>query len=190
MFLTSGESYTEDGIQPYQRDRDYTFILHRMEKDFPDDASLYADLDSASFTVTMPVAEEISQQIAERFKAMKIPATAIHEKQCSSMTIKIDKQLIYTYIINKQPVAFIRSFIFGGTGVIAYLSVSEAYRGRGIGEALVKHSVTEMKKSGMKNITLSTGDLNEAAKRLYQKSGFVAIRSNDNKGQPIYMYIG
>lgn len=61
---------------------------------------------------------------------------------------------------------------------VAWFCVDNKARGRGVGQALIEHTVTRARDAGFKLIRLYTStDPNEAAaQRLYEKNGFVEIR--------------
>ena len=59
-------------------------------------------------------------------------------------------------------------------GHITNVAIDSAYRGQGLGEVLIRHVMTEMFNEGMERMTLEVRVSNVAAKRLYERLGFVA----------------
>jgi ribosomal protein S18 acetylase RimI-like enzyme len=55
------------------------------------------------------------------------------------------------------------------------LAVKAEYRGRGIGAALIKTFIDEMKEKGIKGVSLSVDPGNLGAVRLYQRFGFKEV---------------
>ena len=63
-------------------------------------------------------------------------------------------------------------FHAGGTALINELVVSETFRGRGIGQALVTKAMDEALARGMDEIEVGTENENLPARSFYQKCGF------------------
>lgn len=63
---------------------------------------------------------------------------------------------------------------------IIRIAVLPEYRGRGIGEKLIKEAVDFIKEKGIENIFLEVREGNAAARKLYEKSGFeeCGVRKN------------
>jgi ribosomal protein S18 acetylase RimI-like enzyme len=61
-------------------------------------------------------------------------------------------------------------------GEISNLCVEEAYRGRGIGKALVAYGIEKLRREGMDASTLWVMESNENARRLYEHMGFATVR--------------
>lgn len=57
------------------------------------------------------------------------------------------------------------------------LCVDEALRGRGIGRALYDHVVSAAQKSGCYHITLNVWNLNEKARRFYERCGLKPLKT-------------
>lgn len=62
-----------------------------------------------------------------------------------------------------------------GEAQIYNIAVDRAFRGRGLGEALMKHLIEEASKSGCDIMTLEVRSGNEAASGLYAKLGFKEV---------------
>jgi ribosomal-protein-alanine N-acetyltransferase len=60
------------------------------------------------------------------------------------------------------------------------LAVHPEFRGRGIGEALMRHIIDRVKKNGATFITLEVRPSNTAAVTLYQKLGFEILGTRKN----------
>ena len=66
-----------------------------------------------------------------------------------------------------------------GEGEFRMLAVAPAARGRGIGEALVRHCVALSKAAGDRGMVLSTMDLMTGAHRIYERVGFHRVPDED-----------
>jgi GNAT superfamily N-acetyltransferase len=53
------------------------------------------------------------------------------------------------------------------------IAVEQAWRGRGIGRALMTALLNAARASGVRHVELTTGSFNEAGLRLYRSAGFV-----------------
>ena len=58
---------------------------------------------------------------------------------------------------------------------IRLLAVSPSARGRGLGEALMRHAVAEARTRGAHRLVLHTGEVMAGARRLYERMGFVRL---------------
>lgn len=63
---------------------------------------------------------------------------------------------------------------------ITSVSVLKAWTGNGVARQLVSHCIAYSKMSGMQQISLEVASGNTPAIRLYEKSGFVAGRTNSS----------
>ncbi len=67
------------------------------------------------------------------------------------------------------------------SGVRAHIEdivVDEVMRGRGIGNALVRHALNIAREAGANGVALTSNPKREAANRLYQRLGFKPWRTN------------
>ena len=62
-------------------------------------------------------------------------------------------------------------------GAIQNIGVVEAHRGRGIGTAIVRHSLQGFQSVGIKIVTLEVTEKNSGASRLYERLGFRILRT-------------
>ena len=58
------------------------------------------------------------------------------------------------------------------------LTMAEAARGSGIGEALVNAAIAEAQRAGARNVDLTSRPSRAAANRLYLRSGFMQRETN------------
>ena len=66
------------------------------------------------------------------------------------------------------------------------LAVRPAFRGRGIGSALMHHVLTEAQQLGARRATLEVRASNEAARRMYERLGFYVAGTRRNYySQPV-----
>jgi ribosomal protein S18 acetylase RimI-like enzyme len=66
----------------------------------------------------------------------------------------------------------------GVRAVIEDLVVDETYRGRGIGEALLRYLLNLAREQGAPGVSLTSNPRREAAKRLYVRAGFSLRQTN------------
>ena len=71
-----------------------------------------------------------------------------------------------------------------GEGEFRMLAVAEQARGRGIGEALVRHCVARGRELGLSALAISTQPTMSAAHRLYERLGFTRTPERDWKPVP------
>ena len=60
----------------------------------------------------------------------------------------------------------------GLKGSVEHVLVDEAYRGKGLGEKLMRHAIEYAKQQGMGKLFLTVEPERVVAKKLYQKLGF------------------
>jgi diamine N-acetyltransferase len=59
--------------------------------------------------------------------------------------------------------------------LVDMLGVTEAYRGKGVGRALMEHAETWAKAQGVTEVELSVWEFNESARAMYDKLGYKDI---------------
>ena len=80
--------------------------------------------------------------------------------------------LFYVATINDKIAGFIIAIVEGEVGHILLLAVHPNFRRRGLGTALLKHTLSELKRRGVKKVYLEVGTSNIPAINLYKKLGF------------------
>jgi len=73
-------------------------------------------------------------------------------------------------------VGYAGSFIEGSDAEIVSIAVDPKHRGRGIGKALMMHTLAKLKASGIQRVTLTVRPSNRPAMRLYSILGFQPVR--------------
>ena len=71
-----------------------------------------------------------------------------------------------------------------GEGEFRSLAVAPEARGRGVGEALVRHCLSLAEAAGDSGVVISTAEWMPAAHRLYRRLGFVAAPERDWSPRP------
>lgn len=74
-----------------------------------------------------------------------------------------------------EVVGYTLSTVRAGSGTLGRLAVAPAWRGRGIGLALVLDAVSYLGRVGAAHVTLSTQEHNAVSRRLYARAGFREI---------------
>lgn len=72
-----------------------------------------------------------------------------------------------------QIAGYIILLISGQVGRIGNLAVDPAFQKRGIGKALINHSLDYFRGRGLKLVRIETNDANLTSQHLYTKLGFV-----------------
>ena len=68
-----------------------------------------------------------------------------------------------------------KGFVYAKTGVILNMGVDEAYRGKGVGTALICEAEKYLLQKGILALELGVYVFNENARKLYEKLGFTTI---------------
>ncbi len=72
-----------------------------------------------------------------------------------------------------------------GKGVVQFLAVDSAYRGRGYGEQLMRYALDDLKSKGAKHVDLFTRTTNYAAQKIYNNVGMHETKRTDK-----FVYFG
>ncbi len=76
---------------------------------------------------------------------------------------------------NGAVLGYLGMYVSVGEGEITNVAVDDRYRRKGVGEALLRHSIEICKKRGILRLVLEVRYHNEAAIRLYGKMGFSEV---------------
>jgi|SRR3989344_17162 len=82
---------------------------------------------------------------------------------------------VFVYLVNDAPEGFIACNLKNGYGLIDLISVSKDFRGKGIGEKLVLHSLLWFKNKGLSKVEVNTEGTNYSSLRIYQKNSFKIV---------------
>ncbi|MBC7891660.1 MAG: N-acetyltransferase, partial [Sphingobacteriaceae bacterium] len=72
--------------------------------------------------------------------------------------------------------------VYGGVAELS-VYVGEAYRGRGVGLALLEKLIDESEKAGLWTLQASIDTLNPASIRLHERAGFRLVGTRERLGQ-------
>ncbi|HML49478.1 MAG TPA: GNAT family N-acetyltransferase [Clostridia bacterium] len=114
----------------------------------------------------------ISRALYPLRKRLNIQPYAIPPSQADREEMAEHAEDYYVYVEDQRIVAV----GCAADGEISNLCVEEAYRGRGIGKALVAYGIEKLRREGMDASTLWVMESNENARRLYGHMGFATVR--------------
>ena len=82
---------------------------------------------------------------------------------------------------NRKLIGYATLDVTGGVGYVRKLLVAKAFRGQGIGEALIKRVEDDCRKRGCHKLTLKTTERHKTALELYKRLGYrtEAMLEND-----------
>jgi ribosomal protein S18 acetylase RimI-like enzyme len=141
--MAGGHSHVSAVIRPYDRTRDFSPV-NKIIEDHKD--YLYAQKNGKPFKNAIAGFTEGNTAVFE------------NEQRKTVGFIEYERDLGPFSLINN--------------GHINYLGVDKKYQGKGYGKTLFKYAVHDLEEQGVKRITLSVKENNEAARKLYEKSGF------------------
>jgi ribosomal-protein-alanine N-acetyltransferase len=161
------------------------YIIRQMEKG---DLVQVTEIDREAFPTQWPPAnyrQEIKNQLAHYIVVIDDTRTITENatkqpKKSFSLTAWLAPWLKTGYSRNETPSNHTRQYIIGFSGIwmmtdeahITNIAVSEAYRGRGIGELLLIATIDLARELKASTMTLEVRISNNVAQRLYGKYGF------------------
>lgn len=144
-------------------------ILLAEEQDVADIAELSYEVgrlhDEAMPTYFMPSTME---------EHLKIISEMLHSK--TEVVFKaIFQEMVCGFLCLYVPQKERKGFVHNKTGIILNMGVDEAYRGKGIGTALIGEAEKYLRQKGISALELGVYMFNESAYELYEKLGFTTI---------------
>ncbi len=98
------------------------------------------------------------------------------------------------YLVNDEIAGFINFWITFDSATINQIAVKKAFRNRGIATKLIEYAESLLKKENVEFFTLEVRKSNEAAIKLYLKTGFMKVSEKkqyyDDGEDAIYMVKG
>lgn len=118
-----------------------------------------------------------------------VPEVAEIEKLCFSdpwsehalsESIACDYAHFSVYLENGKVIGYMGFYALFDEGSVTNVATHPDYRGRGVGTALMQHTIELCRKRSVESITLEVRESNITAQRLYEKCGFerVGVRKN------------
>ena len=131
-------------------------------------------------TVTDELMEAITRLMPQLKLKYSLPTRSEIEALVAS---KASVLLIVRYPDENSPIVGMLTLLVYRvpSGVRAHVEdiiVDEVERGKGVGEALVRHALGVAREAGANGIALTTNPRREAANRLYQRIGFKRWKTN------------
>lgn len=121
--------------------------------------------------------------------AEHISAIAAIERECFSAPwsekalaeeLSVPSAIFVTAITEGDVAGYVGMHHLGDVGYICNVAVSSDYRGMGIGGQLLEYLIDYAHKNSLSEITLEVRTSNQAARKLYEKSGFERLGTRPN----------
>jgi ribosomal protein S18 acetylase RimI-like enzyme len=131
-------------------------------------------------TVTAELVEAFARLVPQLKLSAPLPSRGEIEALVSSTASIL---LVARYPDERAPIAGLLTLIVYRvpTGIRAHIEdvvVDEGSRGKGIGEALMRHALNMAREAGANGVALTSNPRREAANRLYQRLGFKPWKTN------------
>jgi GNAT superfamily N-acetyltransferase len=81
--------------------------------------------------------------------------------------------VVFVPVVDGQPAGYVTCQVDAKEGWIGLVGVGPQARGRGVGGALIRRALDWFRQAGVEEVLVVTQGRNEAAKRLYERSGFL-----------------
>ncbi len=101
---------------------------------------------------------------------------------------ELDQVAVGTYVITWSDPVIWEELDDGESGYIHRFAVNRAYKGRGIGQALIRAAVNQIKQKGKKRVRLDCMADNPRLNRYYRELGFRFVRRLDASGWSANLY--
>lgn len=130
------------------------------------------------------VTDELVEAIHRLFPQLKLNYPALSREEIEALVSAESSILLFArYPGETAPIAGMVTLIVYRvpSGVRAHIEdvvVDEELRGKGIGEALMRHALNVAREAGANGVALTANPRREAANRLYQRLGFKTWQTN------------
>ncbi|MGN0473612.1 MAG: ribosomal protein S18-alanine N-acetyltransferase [Acutalibacteraceae bacterium] len=121
--------------------------------------------------------------------AEHISAIASIERECFSAPwsekalaeeLDVPSAVFVTALADGEVAGYVGMHHLDDVGYICNVAVSSDYRGMGIGGQLLEYLIDYARKNSLSEITLEVRTSNQAARKLYEKSGFERLGTRPN----------
>lgn len=140
--------------------------------------------DEQDVTDIAKLSYEVGRLHDEAMPTYFVPSTMEEHLRIISEMLKSKTEVIFKVIFEGRVCGFLclyvpqkerKGFVNPKTGVILNMGVDEAYRGKGIGTALIGEAEKYLLQKGILALELGVYVFNESACKLYEKLGFTTI---------------
>lgn len=127
---------------------------------------------------------EVGRMHDTAMPAYFMPSTEEEHLRIIAEMLKSDTTIIFKAVCDERICGFLclyvpkkerKGFVYSKTGVLLNMGVDSAYRGQGIGTALIKKAEEYLKEQGISALELGVYVFNESACQFYEKLGFMTI---------------
>lgn len=158
-----------------------------LEQHLPQSRDLPPLPEGVSFRVATKVDVPAMMDIAENlyihsryYFDTNFPRAKVHEFYRDWVRKAVAGQfddLAWVLCEGETPVAFCTARIDGRQVTIGLVGLHPAFSDRGLGQAVVSHSLAGMAARGCRHVTVTTQGRNYPAQRLYQRTGFMVSKA-------------
>lgn len=154
-----------DSIEKFDATRDTQFVQALIKEETQNGNFEVEDLapDFTCQSFEIPVAQEALNLLPEEMR-YSIPL--------EYLKLKAEDQTVWMYVLNNEPVGFVRSWIINNVGFIYQIAVDKKHRLNGFGAKLLDHAVKYLNKKNIAEIMLETRKKDDSLKKFYESVGF------------------
>lgn len=148
--------------------------------------ALSVELDEISLLIRDAYVEYQSSFPPERWKLYLADIMDVHSRLAVSELIvaELDRQLVGTITLYLAASSYLHQQCPQGWAAVRLLAVRPAYRGQGIGRALMEECIGRCRMKDIKAIALHTAVIMSAARKMYEDMGFVRAPQYDFQPAP------
>ena len=148
--------------------------------------ALSGELDEASLLIRDAYVEYQNSFPPERWKLYLEDIVDVRSRLAVSELIvaELDRQLVGTVTLYLEASSYLHQQCPQGWAAVRLLAVRPAYRGQGIGRALMEECIRRCRVKDIKTIALHTAVIMSAARKMYEDMGFIRAPQYDFQPAP------